>query len=930
MFKKENIKLLGLVLVIGFLLYPFGGEAQVKDWRPLLTVGKTTKPPVIDGKLDEKCWKECIEVAPFILKNARMSPYEPTYAYMCRDAENLYVAFKCYENNLNPDYGLTHKIIARSKVRDDKGIWKDDCVELFIKPDVSSKNYFHIIVNTINNVYDSSFSQGTKWDSHAKIKVAKNKKFWSVEMAIPVSSLKVGKVRDGENWLVNFCREQKSFAEDSCWSPTFGSFLNIKNLGRMIFRDRAVRIALPKTFEKLNPGDNSLDFSVEPDADLSVDVKTNIVFPNGKHFGNEKKYQLKGGKINEVRHKFILDRAQVDNPRNTHLKFNYQVVNRADGKLLYQSAGFIQSTEKYTPLKTNVFLYEKPKKLFLPQDSAHVLRFDIQHAKNLKAAKIKDIEMTIKLPAFIEIVNPLDGKRDYRSNPPLSFRNKKIKLKSVFYNLYKMRFSSGILYEMGRKSKEANQFLLMFHIKKDLAGNKNYKMSFRASAKINGKLALEPEREIKIEMMKAAGGKKPKRIIILEWSTGMTRPLHWFTEKEKSLMFYNWKTAGFNVKALHEFGLVLYPPRERAQIRKHGIKIMRGVPTNSQNIFDRKYINMFLGADKYLKRNPQYKAVNNERKSQSKIICSTHVANPQSEYQKEFAEWVGKLAREYECLMFDHEVPVFKHYSCCFCPRCLKEFSRQYNIKGKIKRWHLLTRYKDKWVDFKCRQNAQIMKLIRKYAHQANPKCKLFMYCGYEKPLFHSHAGVNFKYCNDSVDVVTCGYGRPVDRINLTKKLIAPTPLVGGECIWWRHGANYDLSKVRPRLFRRITDSLGGMFLFYTTYVDGRFWNAVGDISRLVSEYESFFINGKYGTDLVKVLSGGSIKDINVLKNSTNERLIFVFNDTGKTKKFTLLNKQLPAGAKCFDYYAGRKIINFTKINVIVPPQDVKVIIIKK
>lgn len=331
-----------------------------------------------------------------------------------------------------------------------------------------------------------------------------------------------------------------------------------------------------------------------------------------------------------------------------------------------------------------------------------------------------------------------------------------------------------------------------------------------------------------------------------------------------------------------------------------------------------------------MKRNPQYRAVNNERKSQAKIICSTHVANPKSKYQKEFAAWVGKLAKEYECLMFDHEVPVFKHYSCCFCKRCLREFGKQYNIKGKIKRWHLFTRYKDKWVDFKCRQNAKIMGLIKKYVHQANPKSKLFMYCGYEKPLFHSHAGINFKYCSNSVDLVTCGYGRPVDRISLTKKLIAPTPLVGGELIWWRHGGNYDLNKIRPRLFRRITDSLGGMFLFYSSYVDGRFWNAVGDISCLVSEYEDFFIKGKYGTDLIKVLSGGSDADVTVLKNSASERLIFVFNNTDKVRKIILLNKRLPAKANCFDYYSKEKFNSPAKINLIVPAQDVKVIVVKK
>jgi hypothetical protein len=902
--------------------------AQVKDWRPFLSVGKAEVAPVIDGNLNDKCWRNGIVVSPFLAKNASMNPYEATRAYVCYDSKNLYVAFKCNENNLNPDYGLTHKIVARSNVRDDKNLWKDDCVELFLRPNVASKNYYHLIVNTINNIYDSSYSEGVQWNSHAKVKVGKTKKFWTVEMAVPLSSLGNAKIKDGSEWLVNFCREQKSFSEDSCWSPTFGSFLKVEHLGRMVFSKNVPEVVLPNTFEKLNPGENNITLSVRAKAQRDLQVTTNVVFENGKTFATAKKYRLTADKLVPLRHDFILDEAQMNNPKNSHFKFNYQLKN--DGKLLYQSAGFIQSTEKYSPLKTEVFLYGRKKDLFLAQDSAHILRWDIQRAKNVSGNKIKNLELQIKLPVFIEIVNPLDGKRDYRSNPPLSFVQKRISVKSEPYNLYIMKFSPNILFEMGRKSKEPNQFLLMLHTKKKIGAKDAYNMYYKASAAANGKKISEPERMIKIKVMKVPEGKKPKRIVILEWSTGMTRHLHWLTEKEKSLMFRNWKNAGFNVKALHEFGLVLYPANERAQIRKYGIKIMRGLPTNSQNIFDRKYINMFLGADKYLKLNPQYKAVNNERKRQAKIICSTHVADPNSKYQKEFASWVGMLAKNYECLMFDHEVPVFKHYSCCFCPRCLKEFAKQYKITGKIKRWHLLTRYKDKWVDFKCRQNARIMALIKKYAHQANPNCKLYMYCGYEKPMFHSHAGINFKYCNNCVDVVTCGYGRPLDRINKTKKLIAPTPLVGGELIWWRHGGNYDLSKLRPRLFRRITDSLGGMFLFYSTYVDGRFWNAVGDISRLVSEYEDFFIRGRYGIDLVQVDAGGTAEDIAVLKNSANERLIFVFNATDNKRSFELKNKLLPVNSTCFDYYTGEQFNNPDNLQVTVPPQDVKVIIIKK
>lgn len=589
------VKLLIIIASCFCLLWAKAGSADVTEKSPFIAIGKAATAPVIDGRLNDKCWSECIEISPFMLKHARMNPYEMTHAYACWDFKKIYIAFKCYENNLNPDYGLTHKVIARSKIRDDKSLWKDDCVELFIRPNVTSRNYFHIIVNTINNIYDSSLLQGVKWDSNAEVKVSKNKKFWVVEMSLPFSSFGKNTISEGTEWLVNFCREQKSFAEDSCWSPTFGSFLNVEHLGRMVFRENSTKIILPKTFEKLTPGENTLNLSARARRNGAVNVTTNIVFTNGKRFSKSKKYQLKADKTVQIKHKFSLDNAQLNSPQNTSFKFNYQLADCADGKLLYQSAGFIQSTEKYSPLKTDVFLYNKQKDLYLARDSAHIVRMDIRRAKNLSGSEINNLELQMKLPSFIEIVNPLKGKRDHRSNPPLSFSKEKIKINSIPYNLYKMKFSTDILCEIGRKSKESNQILLMLHTLKKAAKDKNYSIYFQASAQIDGKVGREPERRINIRVMKAAIGKKPEKIVILEWSTGMTRQLHWLTEKEKSLMFYNWKTAGFNVKALHEFGLVLYPAGERAQIRKYGIKIMRGLPTNSQNIFDRKYINMFWG-----------------------------------------------------------------------------------------------------------------------------------------------------------------------------------------------------------------------------------------------------------------------------------------------------------------------------------------------
>jgi len=132
---------------------------------------------------------------------------------------------------------------------------------------------------------------------------------------------------------------------------------------------------------------------------------------------------------------------------------------------------------------------------------------------------------------------------------------------------------------------------------------------------------------------------------------------------------------------------------------------------------------------------------------------------------------------------------------------------------------------------------------------------------------------------------------------------------------------------VRLNLFRRITDSNGGLMIFYGTIVDGRFWTAVGDISRLVSEYEPFFLNQVKAHDLVAIQSGFQQGDLAVFRNETGERLIFLFNNTVEAGVYQFRNLARIPGARLWDYYAGRDLGDPEDVKVEVAPLDVKVLV---
>ena len=64
------------------------------DKRPMLRVPLTDSKPVVDGKLDEPCWKDAAKTGP--LKVRRGKPEKSTTeAFILRDAEHLYVGVIC-------------------------------------------------------------------------------------------------------------------------------------------------------------------------------------------------------------------------------------------------------------------------------------------------------------------------------------------------------------------------------------------------------------------------------------------------------------------------------------------------------------------------------------------------------------------------------------------------------------------------------------------------------------------------------------------------------------------------------------------------------------------------------------------------------------------------------------------------------------------
>lgn len=193
-------------------------------------IGHAVGRPRIDGRLDDEAWKTASKLGPF--QNFRMASeglQTRTIAYMAYDGTNLYVGFRC-------DDPLKQKLAASEIDKEHEERGGGDMVEVGIAADEEATRYYHVRLTHENRRWDSLTPAGTwpnneisgknsSWDGEYEtaIHVAEDFAFWSVEIAIPWSTLNRQAPRPGDRLKGNLIRRTDSRAshgsrECSTWS----------------------------------------------------------------------------------------------------------------------------------------------------------------------------------------------------------------------------------------------------------------------------------------------------------------------------------------------------------------------------------------------------------------------------------------------------------------------------------------------------------------------------------------------------------------------------------------------------------------------------------------------------------------------------------------------------------------------------------------
>ena len=169
-----------------------------------------TEEIVIDGKGEEKAWKNAFYVTDFRTTPHRGSlsvPRENAVSVgLLSDKKNLYFLIRVREPMMD-------------KLYKGKDIWEKSSVELFIHPQSVSNEYYHLVFSPLGDRYEARcpgnilFAVGAEW------KCVNTKEGYTMEIKVP--AWKLGDFHRGANWKCSFSVNRFVFTDKlikSSWS----------------------------------------------------------------------------------------------------------------------------------------------------------------------------------------------------------------------------------------------------------------------------------------------------------------------------------------------------------------------------------------------------------------------------------------------------------------------------------------------------------------------------------------------------------------------------------------------------------------------------------------------------------------------------------------------------------------------------------------
>src|SRR5512137_861125 len=181
--------------------------------QPVYTTSRLVTPkPVIDGKLDDECWKKGTWAGDWhqFVPNEGAKPTYPTEINIQYDDKNLYVAIRAYDGE--PD-----KIVRMAGVRDET---VGDMVGLTLDSYRDYRTGFEFTMTAWGQKVDLVLFNPMNWDFNWnavwKGKTGLEDSAWVAELEVPLSQLRYSKEED-QVWGLHAWRWINRYMEESDW-----------------------------------------------------------------------------------------------------------------------------------------------------------------------------------------------------------------------------------------------------------------------------------------------------------------------------------------------------------------------------------------------------------------------------------------------------------------------------------------------------------------------------------------------------------------------------------------------------------------------------------------------------------------------------------------------------------------------------------------
>jgi hypothetical protein len=173
----------------------------------------------IDGRLDDEAWQAAEPVTDFFQRETfeGIPATEPTHVSVLYDDENLYIGFRCFDDD--PDRPL-----ARTMFRDEN-IAADDAVAVMIDSYNDQRSAVFLATNANGILFDmlqngeESSTRNLDWDTVWYARGSQTADGWEAEMVVPFQSLRFDPPEDGDEVVfgIGFKRNLPRKNEETYW-----------------------------------------------------------------------------------------------------------------------------------------------------------------------------------------------------------------------------------------------------------------------------------------------------------------------------------------------------------------------------------------------------------------------------------------------------------------------------------------------------------------------------------------------------------------------------------------------------------------------------------------------------------------------------------------------------------------------------------------